>query len=270
MPRTRLLPLALAALLAVSLAPASALDESGDEPEPLVTDAVGDANGVNYQGLRGILQDPEYDTLASSDTSPASVESADLVSIWAETDHEEVIERDAEGAVTAVRHEPTALRVSFETSGPASPTFGPTLVFRLPAVINGCRAFLQAYVHGPATNPSDGAEHANIRQLDEGCPGGVTTVTDGFLLEFDDTTMSLVYPFDAPAAAGLVTPTTKLSESGDAHNRTLLVAATAPVIDEAHIDFWSFQVGSDVPADIDCTDEGTPDHQRCSAADEES
>ena len=217
-------------------------------------------NGVNYQGFRELLQDPTYDDVESADTRPASIDSADLLAMWMETDYDTVVERDGDDTIAAVRHEPIGLRVSIETTAPASPTFGPTVVFRVPAMVGGCGVFLQAYVSGPASAPTDTPEQANMRKLDEGCPGGAGTVSDGFDLEFDGNVMTLVYPFDAPAAEGLLVPGRQLMTDGDMHNRPLWVEATAPAIDEA-TGFWWFRAGEDVPDDVDCA--ATPEADRC-------
>jgi hypothetical protein len=56
-------------------------------------------NGINTGGAVSGFED-------GPDTRPASDDRADILEIWPETTYDTVVERDASGAVAAVRHEP--------------------------------------------------------------------------------------------------------------------------------------------------------------------
>lgn len=214
---------------------------------PLVTDVVGDANGVNAQGL---IVPAEI----GQDTRPASIPSADFVAISFETLYETVRDRDAAGAITGVRYIPHSLRVVIETAAPARPTSGPTHWFRVPATVDNCGIGFEAYVRGTSPGSADVEE---ARLVSNECPGG--TFTEGITLEFEGNLTKLTYPFDKTGDR------VQLGDGVTAWTRPTvrtLVPGTmvgAPVIDETPA-LSAWVVGQDVPGNVDCAETpGNPD-----------
>jgi len=216
-------------------------------PAPHIVDATGDANAINGQGFGQTADQP---------TDPASVASADLAGVWFETTYDTVIERDENGAVRFVRHVPTGLRMRVKTAAPAKPTFGPTVLYRVPVTIDGaCEAWLQLYLRGDAQGSLD-REGAELSPR-SGCAGTATGAT----LAFDGVYTEATFPFAGGLLAGGM-------ELGAWSRPSVRVAAgtgttqlaTAPAIDEAP-PMSGFTVGSDVPPDIDCHE--TPSDPAC-------
>ena len=217
---------------------------------PHIVDVPGDANAVNSQGFGQALDVP---------TDPASVAGADLVGVWFETTYDTVIERDEQGAVRFVRHVATDLRMRVKTSAPASPTFGPTLTYRVPVTLGGsCQAWLSFYVRGDAPGSLDREGAELIRQ--GGCTG---TTPSGATLAFDGNLSIITFPFATSGgelAGGMeLGPWSRPSVRMAAGNGTQQLF-TAPAIDEAP-PMTSFTIGSDVPPDIDCHQ--TPANPAC-------
>lgn len=231
--RARLmLSAALAALVVLAAMPATA----GTAEKSELTDQAGDANFINSQGLGAIIGDESLVT-------PVDLSSADLRAMWLETifEEDETIEED--GSESVIRTA-TGLRWNVRTTAPASPSFGPTVLFRMPLTIGGCTAFLESQVRGPASSPAD-VQRGSLRVLGADCPGGVRSITSpAFAPVFDDDVMTVEFPF--AEVQGLLGAKTTLASNGAGHVRTVLVAATAPAIDEAPGD-WSFRLSSDLP-----------------------
>lgn len=264
------------AILGLSL-PATATDMS----EPLITDAAGDANFVNAQGNTAAV------SANGPDTRPASLGGADLRSIAFSTRYATVKVRNPDGSVRMVDYRPLAMQIDITTTGPITPTFGPSLIFRVPTVISGCEAWFQGVIRGPlASNTNSGeVQRVELRKLNisgqPACPGGTGTMTSAeFGMEGGENTLKLVYPFSAftGAMTGFITNGTQLSAPPNFINAsrfpnvsTLHYTPTAPtlgsagIIGVAYVDeapkFTSFTVGSDVPADVICAD--TPEHPAC-------
>ena len=240
----------LTIVLAVPLTLAGASASAGGPSDPEVVDPAGDANLVNNQGQEAA---PEQNL----STAPASIDGADIRSIWLETLYSTVKERDADGAVRFVRHVPHSLRINFVTTAPAKPTFGPGVIFRMSANVGegGCQVQFQVYLAGTAT----AMERAEINRL-RNCTGGNGILGGGFTHAVQGTTLSLTFPF--AQTEGMLTGVETLSAYTRPHTRVVLpnAAATAPAIDQT-APIRSFTLGSDVPPDVDCTTE--PGHPDC-------
>jgi hypothetical protein len=239
--RARLaLSAALISLLVLGALPATA----GTAAKPELSDQAGDANAINSQGFGAIIGD-------ESVVTPVQAASADLRAMWLETMFDEVpvldeddapvLDEDGNEVVTKVA---TGLRWNVRTTAPASPSFGPTVLFRMPVTFNGCNAFLESQVRGPGSTPTD-VQRASLRLLTaDACGGPARSLTSpSFTQTFTDDVMSVEFPFSA--TQDQLTDRRVLSANGAGHVRTVLVAATAPVIDEAP-GTWTFRIGSDL------------------------
>jgi hypothetical protein len=251
--------LAAAASLALGISPlfgsAGAL---ADAPPvlPHVTDRAGDANSINGQGLLGGGE-------IGNDTRPASIDSADIVAIYYETLYDTVRERDGGGNIVAVHYVQHSVRISIETNGPAKPTYGPTVMFRIPARLNNgaCEVFFDGYVRGTAPGANE-LERADINRLSAQC-GESGFLTEGFTISYDGNFTRLTYPFDM--TMGLLAPGVSFETSSKAGVRTASGPGTMPnpsthVIDETAVP-GRWVIGIDVPPSVDCT--ATPGHADC-------
>lgn len=254
---------AVASLVVLSMwtGPTSA----GTPESPEFTDVAGDANGINGQGIApGFEEGP--------DTRPASADGADLRKVWFETPYVTTKERDEAGKIVAVRHTATGVKVHIETTEAAIPTFGPTLLYRVPVQIGSCTTIFQMWVRGEVTTPLDPPnDRADLRRV--GCGFGPASITSGsFHLTFSESVATLEYPFTALQAA-FVSDVRDGAELGEAETgasvrtlATLLSGSTTQppqlVIDETEPG-RGFTIGSDVPADVDCLE--TPEHPECVA-----
>jgi hypothetical protein len=228
--RARLAFAAALTALALGALPATA----GTQIKPELVDQAGDANFANSQGLGGIIGDEAVVT-------PVQADSADLRAMWLETIFDETVTLDDEGneVVTKVA---TGLRWNVETTAPASPSFGPTVLFRMPITFSGCNAFLESQVRGPGSSPTD-VQRASLRLLTaDACGGPARSLNTGFTQSFDGNVMRIEFPFSA--TDGQLREGLTLAANGAGHVRTVLVAATAPAIDEAP-GTWAFRIGSD-------------------------
>ena len=249
------LAVGLVAVLALGGSPAGA----GTELGPEIVDQAGDANFINGNGF----------VLGLEQSTPVDIGSADITKIWFETGYDTVTEVDESGTVTAVRHVPNALLVKIKTAGPdpIRPSFGPTLIYRVPAKILTCEVWFEAYVKGPASSPGDTAERADIRKPSAtGCPGGAQTLTAGFSLSSSGSVLTMKFPFSAlPYASNQIVLGKDVEIrpiASTPHVRTAIVAATAPEIDWTESLEAKFLIGSDVPQPVDCVT--TPDgHTLC-------
>ena len=226
---------ALAALTALVL-PAGA-----DGPAPHVTDAAGDANAVNGQGLAEV----------PAPGLPAQYAPADLLSVTYSTSFDTVPVGD-----DGVRHVVTGLQARVVTAAPVK-SDGPTLLYRLNVDIGGCGGFVQYYENGPSSGPVD-PKGVEFRQLaSRGCPADATVrypswsvVKEGSTLLFD-----LRFAGLRPADQSFFRPGAFLS-TRSAEVRTTVGAVaiqpTAPAVDIAS-GGTDFKIGSDVPKDVACT-----------------
>lgn len=239
-----------------SIARTQALLHDGEPPvsgpvpaPPNLVDVQGDANLVNSHGFG-----EEVDVR----TDPASIAGADLVGVWFETTYDTVLERDEEGAVRFVRHVPIGLRMRVKTSEPARPTFGPTLVYRVPVAIGGsCQAWASFYVRGDAPGSLD--REGAFLFMQSGCAGTPTGAT----LTFDGERAIATFPFES--SGGVLADEVEIGPWSRAAVRVTPGAGsqqlfTAPAIDEAP-PVSTFTIGSDVPPDIDCHE--TPTEPAC-------
>ena len=237
--------LPLAALLAVlTIAPPGL---AGTEAAPEISDIAGDANVANGQG-----QGPDTNVA----TAPAQVDSADLRAIWLQTTYEKRIE--VVGEDRWVRYDPTGLTVRFKTTAPPKPTFGPSLIYRFPASFGGCQAYVEAWIRGSAPG-AVAREYATLNRIND-CTGGVTS---GLPMSISGNVISVTVPF--VQAAGTIEDGMDVGTWVRAHVRVVVGAnatycCTAPVIDEMPLGN-GFVVGSDVPADVNCTEQ--PAHPDC-------
>lgn len=247
-------------VLGVSV-PATAFDV-----EPQIVDVAGDANFLNTQGST------DAEPANGPSTSPASIDGADIRSIRFHTRYTTAKLRDLDGNVESVDYRPNALQVDITMTGAVKPTFGPSLLFRVQALIAGCETWFQAWVRGSQAQATD-PERADIRKLTATCPGGANTVLNGFEYTIDGNVIKMVYPFQAAvftgAMAGFIQDGTEISppavftnSASYPHVRTSVNAGTltAPTIDQT-LRMTDFTVGSDVPADVICANE--PEHPDC-------
>lgn len=247
----------LVAVLALGGSPAGA----GTAVGPEITDQAGDANFINGQGSIGGFP---------TQTTPAAIDAADITGIWFETGYSTVKETDAVGNVTAVRYVPNALLVKIRTVAPPRPSFGPALIYRVPATIAGCEVWFQGWVGGPASTPLD-LDRADVRKITSTCPGGAATITSGaFSISSAGNDLILKYPFSAlpiPTGAAQIylAKDVELRPPPTAPGvRTVIASAvTAPQIDDTRVLATKFRLGSDVPPDVDCT--VTPAPAECTA-----
>lgn len=247
-------------VVAMILAALPSLASAGTPENPEVRDVAGDANFVNSQGQSSI---PDQNI----QTSPASIDSADIVAIWLETLYSTVKDIDAEGRVLRVRHVPEALRVSIRTTAPVKPTFGPGVIFRVgTSMDSGCDAQLQLYLAGSAPGQStyEKAELLRVRN----CLGGNGAVPAEFPHAISGNVTTMTYPFDR--SQGVLAPGITLGPfttppTTQPHSRVVLPngnpGTTIPAIDHAP-GLRPFVIGSDVPPDIDCAED--PGNPACS------
>jgi hypothetical protein len=236
----------------LTLVPSSAFGGTPDQPD--IVDVAGDANGINSQGRNEV---PDQNI----GTAPASIPSADIQAIWFETLYSIVKVRDNEGRVLRVRHIPEALRVSIRTTAPAKPTFGPGVIFRVGATIGPtCEAQLQLSLAGsaPGSSTFERAELSRIRN----CPGGAGPVPGEIPFALIGNVTTMTFAFES--SAGVLATGLSLGPFTPPHSRVILPTGgsgtTIPAIDQtARVTSWT--IGSDVPPDIDCTEE--PSHPNC-------
>jgi len=241
---------------------------ANDVIEPQITDPAGDGNFINGGGNTANVAP------AGPDTRPASIDGLDLRSITFHTLYKTFKVKDLDGSVAAVDYRSTGLQVDFTTTGPITPTFGPSLRFSVPTTIGGCETWFQGWIRGPQATPND-VQRADIRKITAACPGGAATVSNGFDMVVTGNTMSLTYPFTAAAFTGpmsgfiddgteLGPPPAFINASGFPAIRlshATPVATAFPLVADEGPRFEAFTVGSDVPADLVCADE--PGHPDC-------
>lgn len=255
MVRARLLPLVVLLLL-----PAAPL---GASHAPGFHDAAGDANFVNGQGVPG---SPVSDD--GPDSRPVSLSGADLVAATYETTFHTVEERDDLGNLVAVRHVPDGLLVRLRTAGPAAPSFGPTVSYALWVTVAGfCNLIFRMYTRGPLSAADEPPQRAELRTRSAGCPEGPKTYTEGITLSFQGAVATMRFPFSALPQYLLEDG---WSIDADADGNGGQVASThrspnglllgGPMIDLA-APAGPFEIGSDVPPDIDCV--ATPTDPAC-------
>jgi hypothetical protein len=222
-----------AALSALLLSAMPATAGTADRPE--LTDQAGDANALNSQGFGDLIGDEAVVT-------PVQADSADLRAMWLETIFEETVDVGEDGEPVVTRTA-TGLRWNVRTTAPASPSFGPTVLFRMPITFNGCNAFLESQVRGPASNPTD-LQRATLRLLTaDACGGPARTVASPeFSQSFDGDVMSVEFPF--AETQGQLKDGLTIRANGAGHVRSVAGTATAPAIDEAPGQ-WQFRIGSD-------------------------
>lgn len=266
--RTKLAAAAVAVFaLGMFPAGANALDDA-----PLVTDAAGDANGLNSQG--------NVSTGGNGpSTTPASIVGADLREISFETRYTTTKLLHPDGTVSKILYTPNALKIGITMEGNVLPTFGPSILVRVPTRVvmpSGglCESWFQAWWKGPNATPND-QERADIRRLTAATCPAANTIFDGFDITIVGKVVTLTYPLSASGMAGFIQNGTEITapqvftnSSNYIHSRTAFLVPpnpatgglTAPSIDEAER-FPGFVVGSDVPANIDCS--VTPENPEC-------
>jgi hypothetical protein len=226
-----------------------------------VIDIAGDANGINSQ-------DVGADEVSVA-TGAGSVASADIVSMWVETAYDKVLVTG--GSDVIVRYIPNALVLNVRTVGPAKPTLGPSVVFRLPFRSSPtpnptCFAFLDLRVTGSAPG-AIGGDNAVLTRGDARCSGGTGPGLATFPLSYVGNVMRTVFPFDKSngmfSAGRTIIGTTRPHVGLLALLEVPTACATKcslGTLDEARV-FPTFTIGSDVPADVNCTQQ--PDHPDC-------
>lgn len=205
-----------------------------------ITDPAGDANALNGQGL---VTGGQFD---GGNTTSQQLAQADLLSVTYSTTYDTV-----EIGEDGLQHVITGVQARIVTTAPAVST-GPTLIYRLNADIGGCGGFLQAYVNGPASAPTDGRGLEFRQFAARGCLADVTK--RGFTAALDEEgalVFDLPYALMDAAMQAQFAPKKNIGTVG-AEVRTQIGTATAPAIDTT-LAGANFRIGSDVPADVPCT-----------------
>jgi hypothetical protein len=225
-----------AAALAVG---ALVLPAGAADPAPHVTDQASDANAINGQGLL---------VGGAADGTPGqSYAPADLLSVTYATTFDAVpVGEDG------IDYEATGVQARIVTTAPAK-SDGPTLIYRLNVDVGTCGGFVQYYLNGPASPPTDG-KGLEFRQFaSRGCDANATVRNPAWTVTQDGTALVFALPYEgmAPAEAKNFAVGKVVSTVG-AEVRTQLGVLTAPAIDLTGAG-KSFKIGSDLPADVPCT-----------------
>lgn len=249
---------------------------AGTSQNPEIVDPAGDANLINGQDACAATlnffcsSEGLYD---GPDTRPASHDGSDLRAIWFETTYDTAKETDDLGNVTAVRYIPRALLVHIKTEGPAVPSPGPTLSYRVPATVGSCPLEFDAHVDGPLTTGLEDSG-ATIYKWNSSptCPGGSGGIAHAdFKLTTSGNVMTMRYPFSAlpysstqlVLASDVVIKPREDFLSPAVQTYVNWLGAYGGVIDETHPYGMKFRIGQDVPANIDCI--ANPERAECVA-----
>ena len=187
--------------LVASMALGGGQASAGTPSAPEIVDAGGDANFINTQGNVTNQHRP----------TPGSVAGADIRAIWLETDYEREKVADEAGNTTKIRHVPTALEINIQTEAAPIPSFGPTLIYRVPTQIGRCNVSFEAIVRGPNSLAQDPAQQVRIVKVWDSrgmspplfinptaCPGGTGTITNAaFSLTSSGNVLTMRFPFSA-------------------------------------------------------------------------
>ena len=232
-------------MLVFLLAPGSA---GANDPQPHITDIAGDANT----------------DLVEADTSPASYDPADILSVRFETEYVAIPVGD-----DGIDHEPTALVVHYATLAPPS-SDATTISWDVTAEIGGCLSRLRVADRGIVGFPLDPDEGMlTWAQFEETCPdtAGEPAWSPFWSATLDESSGGWKWriPLDSltPSQADVLAPGATISAAWAA-TRTygLLTATNLP----GDITLWridktgtgtDFVIGEDVPPDVPCT-QGCP------------
>lgn len=234
-------------LLTAGLVLALALPTAAAEPAPHVTDLAGDANGVNGQGLTPA---PGF----GQASGPLTYAPADLLSVRYETLFV-AVPVGGDG----IDYQATGVAAHITTSAPAGSDAG-TLIYRLNTTVGDCGGFLQAYLQGPASPPTDQADRRlEFRQFAaRGCAADATLFDTRFTATSEGNVLTFTFPYTALSAADRANFAPGQFISGtQAEVRTqfgAVATVTAPAIDTAPPQATDFRIGTDdMPADVPCT-----------------
>jgi hypothetical protein len=225
---------------------------------PLFTDAAGDASPAAIAVALALGS-------SGPDLRPASIDGVDVVASWFETTYEKTKVRDDAGSVTQVTHRPLALELHIQTSGPASPTFGPTVRFLHYVSVNDCTLRFVADVRGPTSGADDVPQAASLDYSGRGCPTPSGWLAAGSAPEFRSNEMILRFPFQATVIAGTQLVPIGATIAGNPSTNGGFVFVTTDGSNKANLEFINkaartYVVGAEVPADVDCaTDPAHPD-----------
>ncbi|HVM11938.1 MAG TPA: hypothetical protein VM638_05625 [Actinomycetota bacterium] len=258
----------LAAVLALAVAAVAPSAGADSEATTVITDAAGDANFVNGNGLSSLAPTDGVDT------RPASIAGADLRSVDFSTPYDTIKVYNQDGTVSQVLYSPKAFRVRLQMEGDVMPTFGPTIIVRILTNIAGCDVWFQAIIRGSNPDAAADPHRADIRlPAAASCPGNaaVLSIANGFTLDVSGKTVTMTYPFEAFTGnhAGWIKPGTQIDPDGSflnnantPHVRPWLTSlgVTVPSIDETARP-QAFVVGSDVPQTLVCSQQ--PAHPDC-------
>ena len=138
-------------VVALVLVAALGLPAGAVEPAPHITDPAGDANALNGQGL-------VTGSAAQGTSTPVGYAPADLLAVRYATAYK-AVPVGGDG-LTYVQ---SGLEAHITTAAPAT-SAGPTLIYRLNVEVGSCGGFVQYYLNGPASGPTDGTT-LEFRQL---------------------------------------------------------------------------------------------------------
>lgn len=227
-------------VVALVLIAAIGLPAGAVEPTPHLTDPAGDANAINGQGF-------VTGGAAQGTSTPVGYAPADLLSVRYATSYK-ALPVGGDG-LTYVQQ---GLEAHITTAAPAT-SAGPTLIYRLNVEVGTCGGFVQYYLNGPASAPTDGSTLEFRQFASRGCAADATIRPSGWYASVTGNTLVFHMPLSGLSgadrtnfSAGRAVVTTA------AEVRTQIGVLTAPAIDLTGAG-TTFVIGSDRPADVPCT-----------------
>jgi hypothetical protein len=254
---TRLLSAALVAGLVAVLSgiPATA----GTSADPEITDAAGDANFINSNGVAP-LSEP------GPDTRPASLDNSDFRAIWFETAYTTTKVLNGTGQVARVEHQPSALLVHIRTQAAVHPSTPWTNAqYKVQATVPTCQNKVSFELRTFTNAASDAAE---IRPVPAGNGSATacgelaagTIVTSPVKPSFDGAVSTLTFPLAHVTIREFIQVGTSIAQPA-AHIVGFVQVGQNPTTTDRTAVGRNFTIGQDVPADIDCS--ANPSHPEC-------
>ena len=227
-------------VVALVLVAALGLPAGAVEPAPHITDPAGDANAINGQGI-------VTGSAAQGTSTPVGYAPADLLAVRYATAYK-AVPVGGDG-LTYVQ---SGLEAHITTAAPAT-SAGPTLIYRLNVEVGSCGGFVQYYLNGPASGPTDGTTLEFRQFASRGCAADATIRPAGWYASVTGNTLVFHMPLSGLSGADRSNFSVGRSVvTSTAEVRTQLAALTAPAIDLT-APGTTFVIGSDRPADVPCT-----------------
>jgi hypothetical protein len=259
------MPARIVALVAVLILLPSGGAGAGTPESPELRDQAGDANYVHSHGTLPLPDD-------GPDTRPASIDGADIVAGWYETEYRTDLTLDGNGAVTAVSYEPEALLVHLRTTGAPIPSFGPTVSYNLWVNVGACSMIFRFYARGALSSEGDPPQGAELRTRKAECLEGPKTYTEDITLAVAGNVTTLRYPFEALSLGNVPLFDEGYLIEADSDGGALQISTShrlpnGLLFGGQPIDMAGppqpFVIGSDVPSDVDCL--ATPGDPACAS-----